>query len=125
MSNDIYSSLSAFLSAEAGIVYLAILGFMEFVLKPSLHALINGHRNLPVTKKVVLPLIVCMLTIVGAYFVRPDNIDTIGEIVIYGFGLGVVANFMYRIGLSAILKKIGLEEKVSASIFPPPNKDDE
>lgn len=124
MSNDIYSSLSAYLSAEAGIVYLAILGLLEFVLKPSLYALINGKRHLPITKKVVLPLIVCMLTIVGAYFVHPENIDTIGEIAIYGFGLGVVAQFLYRLGLSAILKKIGLEEKVSASIFPPPNKED-
>jgi hypothetical protein len=123
--NDIYTSLSLFSSPEAGIVYVFVIGLLELIIKPIMYKYLNGKRQMPVTKKVVLPLLVCGLTILGASFVRPEMIDTVPEIGIYGFALGVVANFLYRIGLSSMMKKLGIEEKISGSIFPPPRGPDE
>ena len=55
-------------------------------------------------------------------FITPEAglIADTGTRILYGLGLGLVANFVYRAGLSHLSKKLGIESKITNSISPPP-----
>jgi hypothetical protein len=114
---DIYSIFNLFICPESGLIILAIISLMEIVIKPIISKFSFRESNW--FKKTALPLIVLLLTVAGAFLVHPVAITGIGSVVLYGLGLGLISNFTYRTGLSTILKKIGLEESVKNSIYPP------
>jgi len=105
------------LNPQTGIIIAAVMSIMEFILKP----LIANYswRESDWFKKQILPLIVLILSIGGAFFIAPVEISGIGAIILYGFGVGLFANFLYRSGLSYLSNKIGIETKINNSIFPP------
>jgi hypothetical protein len=117
---DIYDAFSIFLSSEAGILYLAVIGIVEFFLKPLSYKFLNGHRNKPYVKKTILPLVVIGVSIGCAFLISPSPLlGNTGGIVLYGIGAGIVSSWLYRTGISSISKKIGIEQKMNTSLFPP------
>lgn len=97
------------------------MSLMEFIIKPIIKKFGNCHRNKKLTKKTLLPILVILMCIGGSFITCPPAVITgIGIKILYGLGLGLVANFVYRAGLSHLSKKLGIESKITNSISPPP-----
>lgn len=117
MTLDIYQMFNVFFTQESGLIILAVFSLMEFIIKPILKRFFNGGMEKQITKKTLLPLLVLVLSIIGALCISP--LVTIYAKIIYGLGLGLVANFLYRSSVSSLLKNIGLQQKIQDSVFPP------
>ena len=117
---DIFSIFNIFITPEAGLIIAAVMSLMEFVIKPFIKKYFNGNRNKKITKKTILPIIVISLCIIGSFITCPSCIADTGTRILYGLGLGLVSNFVYRAGLSYLSKKLGIESKITNSISPPP-----
>lgn len=119
MTLDIYQMFNVFMTQESGLIILAVFSLMEFIIKPILKRLYNGGMEKQITKKTFLPLLVLVLSILGALCISPPLLGTISAKIIYGLGVGLVANFLYRSSISSLLKNIGLQQKIQDSVFPP------
>lgn len=117
MTLDIYQMFNVFFTQESGLIILAVFSLMEFIIKPILKRFFNGGMEKQITKKTILPLLVLVLSIIGSLCISP--LVTIYAKIIYGLGLGLVANFLYRSSVSSLLKNIGLQQKIQDSVFPP------
>lgn len=117
---DIFSIFNIFITPEAGLIIAAVMSLMEFIIKPFIKKYFNGNRNKKLTKKTLLPILVILMCIGGSFITCPACIGDTGTRILYGLGLGLVANFVYRAGLSHLSKKLGIESKITNSISPPP-----
>lgn len=113
---DIYSIFTIFLSPETGLITAAVMSIMEFLIKPSVSRFSFRESNM--FKKTILPIIVLILCILLSLMISPTIASTLGIKIIYGTGVGLICNFIYRTGLSTVSKKIGFEKAVKNSIFP-------
>lgn len=116
---NIFDAFSIFTSINAGVIILAIIATMEFIIKPVIAKISNGHRQSAFVKKTILPIFVLFLGVLGSLVFPPAGCDTLGGIIMFGIGSGLISMFIYRSGLSHIVKKIGIEAKMSSTLFPP------
>lgn len=119
---DLYTIFNIFLTTETGIIIAAVMSVMEFVIKPLLSSF--SWREDVWFKHTILPLVVLALCIICSFIIMPTGLSAaIGIKILYGMGVGLCANFIYKAGISKLSDKIGVESKISNSIFPP-KKDD-
>lgn len=121
---DFTALIEYFLTPQTGVILFVVMFIMETLIKPLAYKYLNGTRKKPFIKHTVMPLLVCGLSAVLALGIAPAAvIGSITSTLLYGFSVGVIGNFLYRAGgLSYLSKKLGIEEKVSKSIYPPPEE---
>jgi hypothetical protein len=100
------------------ILIVGIVIVIMYFLKAVLGKYLNGTRNKPITKQIILPAIATLIGAILGIYTHPPCIESLIDKITYGAIVGFFATSIYRFVISYIEKQTGI--RIGQSSPPPP-----